>query len=65
MRRRVVLVQSLSHVRLFVITWTAARQPSLSITNTNSITKIHFHQVSDAIQPSRSLSSPSPALNPS
>ena len=29
-------VQSLSHVRLFVTTWTAARQASLSITNSQS-----------------------------
>ena len=65
MRCRVVLDQSLSCVRLSVITWTAACQASLSITNTNSITKIHTHQVGDAIQPSHPLSSPSPALSPS
>ena len=33
-------VQSLSHVRLFVITWTAARQASLSITNSWSLPKL-------------------------
>ena len=33
-------VQSLSHVRLFVIPWTAARQASLSITNSRSLPKL-------------------------
>ena len=33
-------VQSLSHVRLFVIPWTAARQASLSITNSQSSLKL-------------------------
>ena len=32
-------VQSLSHVRLFATTWTAARQASLSITNPQSLLK--------------------------
>ena len=32
-------VQSLSHVRLFVTPWTAARQASLSITNSRSLLK--------------------------
>ena len=32
-------VQSLSHVRLFVTPWTAARQASLSITNSQSLPK--------------------------
>ena len=50
-------VQSLSHVRLFVNLWTAARQASLSITNSGSW---HVHRVSDAIQPSHPLPSPSP-----
>ena len=53
-----VVVQSLSHVRLFATPWTATRQASLSITNSNS-----FHWVDDAIQPSHPLFSPSPALN--
>ena len=43
---------------LFVIPWTAARQASLSITN--SWTQTHVHRVGDAIQPSHTLSSPSP-----
>ena len=33
-------VQSLSHVRLFVTPWTAARQASLSITNSWSLLKL-------------------------
>ena len=33
-------VQSLSHVRLFVNPWTAARQASLSITNSRSLLKL-------------------------
>ena len=36
----VVVVQSLSHVRLFVTPWTAARQSSLSITNSWSLLKL-------------------------
>ena len=34
------LVQSLSRVRLFVTPWTAARQASLSITNSRSLLKL-------------------------
>ena len=33
-------VQSLSHVRLFATPWTAARQASLSITNSRSMIKL-------------------------
>ena len=44
-------VQSLSRVRLFATPWTAARQASLSITNSQSLLKL---------QPSHPLSSPSP-----
>ena len=33
-------VQSLSHVRLFVTPWTAARQASLSVTNSQSLLKL-------------------------
>ena len=44
--------------------WTAARQASLSVTN--SLTQTHVHRVGDAIQPSHPLSSPSPPdFNPS
>ena len=35
-----VLVQLLSHVRLFAALWTAARQASLSITNSQSLLKL-------------------------
>ena len=49
--------QSLSCVQLFATPWTIARQASLSITK---FTKTHVHWVSDAIQPSHALSSPSP-----
>ena len=37
---RLQSVQSLSHVRLFVTPWTAARQASLSITNSQSLLKL-------------------------
>ena len=46
-------VQSLSCVRLFVTPWTAARQASLSITNSRSLLK---HRIGDAIQLSHPLS---------
>ena len=59
-------VQSLSRVWLFATPRTAARQASLSITNSREFIQTHVHQVSDAIQQSHSLSSPSPpAPNPS
>ena len=53
-------VQALSRVRLFVTPWTAARQASLSITNSQSLLNLMSHWVGDAIQPSHRLSSPSP-----
>ena len=37
---RVSSVQSLSHVQFFVTPWTAARQASLSITNTRSLLRL-------------------------
>ena len=43
-------VQSLSHVQLFAIPWTAACQASLSITN-SWLAQTRVHQVGDAIQP--------------
>ena len=59
-------VQSLSCVQLFVTPWTAACQASLSTTNSRSSLRLNVHRVSDAIQPSHPLSSPSPpAPNPS
>ena len=54
-------VQLLSRVQLFVTPWTAAHQPSLSITNSKfELAQTHVHPVVDDIQPSYSLSSPSP-----
>ena len=38
--RCIVAVQWLSHVRLFATPWTAARQASLSITNSRSLLKL-------------------------
>ena len=55
-----IVVWSHSHVRLFATPWTAALQASLSFTNSWSLLKPHIHWVSDAIQPSNLLSSPSP-----
>ena len=55
--------QSLSRVRLFVTSWTAARQASLSITNSRSLLKLMSIEFGDAIQSSYPLVSPSPALN--
>ena len=58
-------VQSLSRVRLFATPWIAAHQASLSNTNSRSLPK-PMCIVSDAIQPSHPLLSPSPpAPNPS
>ena len=59
-------VQSLSCVQLFVTPWTAAHQGFPVHHQLPEFTQTHVHQVSDAIQPSHPLSSPSlPALNPS
>ena len=52
-------VQSISHVQLFVTPWTATFQASLSITN-SELAQTDVHRVSDGIQPSHPLSSPSP-----
>ena len=58
--------QSLSCVRLFSTPWIAARQASLSITNSQNSLRLMSNQVSDAIQPCHPLLSPSPlAPNPS
>ena len=54
-------VQWLSCIRLFAIPWTAARQASLSITNSQTLFK-HVHWVGDAMQSSHPLSSPSPPV---
>ena len=50
-------VHLLSHVRLFATSWTAARQASLSITNSPGAYSNSCHQVSDAIQLSHPLMS--------
>ena len=56
--------QSLSHVQLFATPWIAARQASLSITNSRSSPKLNVHWAGDAIQPSHPPLSPSsPAFN--
>ena len=58
-------VQSLSLAQLFATPWIAARKASLHH-QLPEFTQTHVHRVSDAIQPSHPLSSPSPpALNPS
>ena len=53
-------VQSLGCVRLFATPWTAARQASLSITNSQSLPK---PMSIESVMPSSHLSSSSPALN--
>ena len=59
--KKVVSVVQFSCVQLLAALWTAARQPSLSFTKSQSLLKLI---VGDAIQPSYPLSSPSaPALN--
>ena len=52
-------VQSLSCVPLFVTSWDAACQASMANTNSQSLLT-DVHHVSDAIQPSHPLLSPSP-----
>ena len=55
-----VVVQSLSRVRLFATPWTAAHQASLSFTNSWSLLRLLSIESVDAIQPSQTLSFPSP-----
>ena len=57
---RNLLVQPLRHVWLYATPWTAALQASLSFTISWSLLKLTSIGVSDAIQPSHPLSSPSP-----
>ena len=58
-------VQSFSHVQLFTTPWIAARQATLSITNSRGFIQSCVHRVGDAIQPSHPGSSPFPsAPNP-
>ena len=57
-------VQSLSCVQLFAAPWTAARQASLSITNSQSLSKLMFIESVMPSNPSHPLSPPSsPAFN--
>ena len=59
-------VQLLSRVQLFATPWTAARQASLSITNSQRLfTLMSIEPVMPFNQPSHPLWSPSPAFNPS
>ena len=58
---KVSSVQSLSHVRLFVTAWTAARQASLSITNSQSLLKL---MSLEAVMPSNHLILCHPLLLP-
>ena len=58
----VLVVQSLSHVRLFVTPWTAARQASLSITNSWSLLKL---MSIESMMPSNHLILCCPLLLPS
>ena len=53
-------VQLLSRVSLFVTPWTTAHQASLVHHHLSEFAQTHVHRVSDAIQPSHSLSPPSP-----
>ena len=55
-------VQSLSHVRLFAAPWTAARQASLSITNSRSLLKL---MSVESVMPSNHLILCHPVLLPS
>ena len=59
MIKLIVVVQSLSCVQLFATLWTGAYQAYLSFTVT---AQTHVHGVGDVIQPSQSLSSPSPPV---
>ena len=57
-----MVVQSLSHVWLFVTSWTAARQPSLSFTISVSLLKLMFFE---SVMPSNHLILCHPLLLPS
>ena len=56
-------IQLFSQVQLFETPWTAACQVFPSVTNSQSLLKLMSIRVSDVIQPSHPLSSPSPAFN--
>jgi len=56
----VVVVQSLSHVQLFVNPWTAVHQASLSLTVSRGLLKLMSIELMIAIKSSHPLSPPSP-----
>jgi len=58
----IIVVQSLSHVRLFATTWTAAHHASLSITNSWSLLKL---MSIESVMPSNHLILCRPLLQPS
>ena len=58
----VVAVQLLSHVRLFVTPWTAARQSFPVLHYLPEFAQTHVHWVGDAIQPSHPLFPASPPI---
>ena len=56
-----VVAQLLNHVRCFATLWTAAYQDRLPYPSPSpGACLTHVHRVDDAIQPSLSLSAPSP-----
>ena len=59
-KTELVVVQSPSHVQLFLTPWTAARQASLSLTISWSLPKVMSIEIGDAIQPSHSMLPSSP-----
>ena len=58
----VVVVQSLSHVQLFVIPWTAARQASLIFTISWGFAPTQVYWIGNAIRPSHPVLPPSPQI---
>ena len=59
-----VVVQSLSHVRLFAAPWTACSTPGFPVLHQLlEFAQTHVHWVGDAIQPSHPLFSPSPTFS--
>ena len=59
-KTEITSVHSLRCVQLCATPWATAHEASLSITNSKGFTQTHVHWVSDAIQPSYILLSPSP-----
>ena len=59
-------VQSFSHVWLFATPWTACSTPGFPVLyQLPELVQTHVHWISDSIQPSHPLSSPSPSVFPS